>query len=143
MMVTRIDELGTTLAATSNWRTLRRTTFFIVTAARTSNLMIHHYCEMCASLSKKNILLRNFGFYTSQTASYSTREHSCTTKQMFHDWWGISSCVSYIMITIVFWRILSSEILRYIALEGPKFRWNTSSQSSEHYGLTSQRRHLS
>jgi hypothetical protein len=43
--VTRLGELGTTLAATSNRRTLRRNTitsqkipFFIVTAVKTSNL---------------------------------------------------------------------------------------------------------
>jgi hypothetical protein len=40
--VTRIDELGTTLAATSIRRTLRRNTkktpFFIVTALKTSNI---------------------------------------------------------------------------------------------------------
>jgi hypothetical protein len=50
--VTRIVELGTTLAAASNWRTLRRNTshgvtsqttpFFIVTAVKTSNLTSAH-----------------------------------------------------------------------------------------------------
>jgi hypothetical protein len=36
--VTRISELGTTLAVTSNRRTLRSVPFFIVTAVKTSNL---------------------------------------------------------------------------------------------------------
>jgi hypothetical protein len=38
--VTRIDELGTTLTVTSNRRRLQRkkTTFFIATAVKTSNL---------------------------------------------------------------------------------------------------------
>jgi hypothetical protein len=43
--VTRIGELGTTLAVTSNRRTLgrntKKTAFFIVTAVKTSNLTQH------------------------------------------------------------------------------------------------------
>jgi hypothetical protein len=37
--VTRIGELGTTLAVTSNGVTSQKTSFFIVTAVKTSNLM--------------------------------------------------------------------------------------------------------
>jgi hypothetical protein len=36
--VTRIDELGTTLAVTSNRRTLQRNAIILVTAAKASNL---------------------------------------------------------------------------------------------------------
>jgi hypothetical protein len=56
--VTRIGELGTTLAVTSNRRTLRqflqephgvtfqKTPFFIVTAVKTSNLTLYGYYRM-------------------------------------------------------------------------------------------------
>jgi hypothetical protein len=52
--VTRLGELGTTLAATSNRRTLRatrrniqKTPFFIVTAVKTSNLTYRFSCRGC------------------------------------------------------------------------------------------------
>jgi uncharacterized membrane protein YsdA (DUF1294 family) len=40
--VTKIGELGTTQAATSNRHTTQKTPFFIVTAVKTSNLTIYH-----------------------------------------------------------------------------------------------------
>jgi hypothetical protein len=48
--VTKIGELGTIQAATSNRRTLRRrntqkTPFFIVTAVKTSNLTLYKFTE--------------------------------------------------------------------------------------------------
>jgi hypothetical protein len=60
--VTRIGELGTALAVTSNRRTLRINTIYC--------------CTVTLMMGGGNTLLRNVGSYKSHAASYPRRRHS-------------------------------------------------------------------
>jgi hypothetical protein len=70
IMVTRIGEVGTTLAVTSNRCTLRRA------SVASCSLCCSYFTNSCPPYEGGTTILRNVGSYKSHTAQHPKRHHS-------------------------------------------------------------------